>query len=302
MSTTTAATAAELEYSAKPVSRTADFVELAKPRLNLMVVTTTMVGFYMAVRHQHDWLRLPATLIGTALCAAGASAINQVIERRSDALMPRTRNRPLPSGRLDPALALGFGTGLAIGGAAMLALLVNPLTATLAAITVFSYLLIYTPLKKITPWNTLIGALPGALPPAMGWTAVRGQVDPQALALLAILFMWQMPHFMAIAILYRQDYAAAGFKMLPVLDRSLSATGRQIVLFSGALVAVSVLPTFLGMTSIQYFTLAVLMGLAFLAFGMDCAATGTRAQARKLFLASIIYLPLLLAAMIGNKL
>jgi protoheme IX farnesyltransferase len=270
--------------------------------MNLMVVTTTVVGFYMAVQHRTDWLRLPATLLGTALSAAGASVLNQVIERRRDALMPRTRNRPLPTGRVGYPEALGYGIGLVIGGMAVLAVLVNPITAALSAFTIFSYVFVYTPLKPITPWNTIVGAIPGAVPPMMGWTAVRGQLDPQALVLLAILFLWQVPHFLAIAILYKQDYAAGGFKMLPVVDDTLSATGRQIVLFSAALLVASVLPSFLGMTSLPYFTIAVLMGLAFLSFGMGCATTGSRADARKLFLVSIIYLPLLLAAMMLNRL
>jgi protoheme IX farnesyltransferase len=294
--------AIQLEASARPAAGTmADFLELIKVRMNMLVVATTMVGFYMAVREHHDWLRLPATLIGTALCAAGASATNQFIERRRDGLMPRTRNRPLPMRRMRPAGALGLGIGLGIGGVVMLAILVNLTTAFLAAFTLVSYVLIYTPLKALTPWNTIIGAIPGALPPVMGWTAVRGTLGPQALILLAILFTWQIPHFMAIAILYKQDYAAAGFKMLPVVDRTLSETGRQIVLFSIALVAVSIVPTFLGMTAIGYITLAVLMGMAFMAFAIECATTGSRADARKLFLASIIYLPLLLGAMMINR-
>jgi heme o synthase len=285
----------------KAAGTAADLLELVKPRMNLLVVATTMVGFYMAARHHTDWLRLPATLMGTAFCAAGASALNQVMERRRDGMMPRTRNRPLPMRRLRPAEALGFGIGLALGGTAMLAILVNPLTAILAAITLFSYVAIYTPLKPLTPWNTIVGAVPGAIPPVMGWTAVRGEVGPEALCLLAILFVWQIPHFLAIAILYKQDYAAAGFKMLPVVDSTLAETGRQIVLFSVALVPVSMLPSFLGMTSISFLTPAVLMGLAFLAFGMECAASGSRAEARKLFLASIIYLPLLLGFMMFNR-
>jgi heme o synthase len=283
------------------VAKAADFLELAKPRLNLLVITTTMVGFYMAARDRADWLRLPATLMGTALCAAGASALNQFLERRRDALMPRTRNRPLPAGRLLPAEALGYGLGLAIGGVLLLALLINALTAWLAAFTLISYVLIYTPLKPRTTWNTLIGAIPGAIPPAMGWTAVRGDLGPQAWALLIILFLWQIPHFLAIAILYRQDYAAAGFKMLPVVDRSLTSTGRHIVLFSAALVVASMMPTFLAMTSVGYLTLVVLIGLAFLSFGIGCATTGSRLDARRLFLGSIVYLPLLLALMMVNR-
>jgi protoheme IX farnesyltransferase len=282
-------------------SKSADMLQLTKPRMNLLVVGTTMVGFAMAVRGHHDWLKIPATLVGTALSAAGAGVLNQLIERRRDALMPRTRNRPLPAGRLDPAEAAGFGLGLAIGGVSVLTLLINPLTGALAALTLISYLLIYTPLKPRTTWNTLVGALPGAIPPVMGWSAVRGQLGPEALVLLGILFIWQIPHFMAIAILYKQDYAMAGFKMLPVVDRSLTRTGRHIILFSAALLPVSVLPTFIGMASMPYFILAVLMGLAFFTFGIPCATTGSRTDARRLFLASIVYLPLLLLIMMFNK-
>jgi protoheme IX farnesyltransferase len=296
-------TTLQLDAKVRPISvgTASDLLELVKPRMNLLVLSTTMVGFYMAARHHADWLRLPGALMGTAFCAAGASAMNQVMERRRDGLMPRTRNRPLPMRRLRPAQALGFGIGMALGGVAMLAILVNPLTAFLGALTLFSYVAIYTPLKPLTPWNTLVGALPGAIPPVMGWTAVRGELDAQAFCLLAILFVWQIPHFMAIAILYKQDYAAAGFKMLPVVDSTLAETGRQIVLFSIALVPVSMLPSFLGMTSINYITPAVLLGLAFLAFGMECASSGTRREARKLFIASIIYLPVLLGFMMFNR-
>jgi protoheme IX farnesyltransferase len=289
----------EIAADSRPVvtSRASDFFELTKPRMNLLVVTTTMVGFYMAARGWADWMRLPATLIGTAFSASGASVLNQVVERGRDGLMPRTRNRPLPTRRMSASQALGYGLGLVIGGIALLAFLVNPLTAALSAFTVASYVLVYTPLKPRTTWNTLVGALPGAIPPVMGWTAVRGHLGAEPMVLLAILFLWQIPHFMAIAILYRQDYAAAGFKMLPVVDHDLAVTGRHIVLFSAALIAASALPTFLGMTGQPYFVLAVLMGLAFLAFGMECATNGSRPQARNLFLASIIYLPLLLAIM-----
>ncbi|HUB24049.1 MAG TPA: heme o synthase [Tepidisphaeraceae bacterium] len=283
-------------------SRAADLVELAKPRLNMMVLTTTVVGFHMAVRNSNDWRLLPATLMGTALCAAGASALNQYLEREPDALMRRTRNRPLPAGRIRPAEALGYGVGLCVGGLSILSMLVNPLTALLAAFTVLSYALIYTPLKRVTTWNTIIGALPGAIPPVLGWTAVRGQLGPQALALLAILFLWQIPHFMAIAILYRNDYAAAGFKMLPVVDEKLAATSRHIMLFSLALLAASSLPAFLGMASIKYLFLAVMLGMAFITAGAGCVSARTRGEARRLFLASIIYLPLLLAAMMVTRL
>ena len=278
-------------------SQAADLLDLAKPRMNLLVVTTTMVGFHMAVRQPADWHALPATLLGTALSAAGASALNQFIERGPDALMRRTRNRPIPSGRIRPGEALGYGIGLCIGGVSLLALLVNPLTAALAAFTILSYVFVYTPMKRISAWNTIIGAVPGAIPPMIGWTAVRGHIDPQAIALMLILFLWQIPHFMAIAILYRNDYAAGGFKMLPVVDPELHRVGRHIIVFSIALLVASALPAFLGMDSVKYMFLAVMLSMAFITAGAMCVSARTRSEARKLFVASIVYLPLLLAAM-----
>jgi len=270
--------------------------------MNLLVVATTVVGFHMAIRNSADWRLLPATLLGTALSAAGASALNQFIERGPDALMRRTRNRPLPAGRIRPADALGYGIGMSISGVALLTLLVNPLTAMLAAFTILSYVLVYTPLKRLTPWNTIVGALPGAIPPVIGWTAVRGELGPQALALLAILFMWQIPHFMAIAILYRNDYEAGGFKMLPVVDKNLTATSWHIGLFSIALLGASMLPALFGMSSIKYLFLAVMLGMAFITAGAGCISARSRGEARRLFVFSIIYLPLLLAAMMATRL
>jgi protoheme IX farnesyltransferase len=283
------------------LAKASDLLVLTKPRMNLLVVGTTMVGFYMAARSGADWISLPAVMVGTALSAAGASVLNQLIERRRDALMPRTRNRPLPMGRFYPAEALGYGIGLAFCGVAILGLLVNSLTAILAAVTLISYLLIYTPLKPRTSWNTLVGAFPGALPPVMGWAAVRGHLSPEALALLLILFVWQIPHFMAIAILYRNDYAAAGFRMLPVVDRSLVATARHIIIFSLILNFVTLLPAFLGMAQLPYLLIAIPLGFIFLHAGMKCATLGSRPNARRLFLVSIIYLPLLLLGMMLMK-
>jgi heme o synthase len=236
--------------------------------------------------------------LGTALTAAGASVLNQYFERHLDAKMPRTRSRPLPAGRIAPADALWFGVGIGSAGVMYLAAVVNPLTALLGAFTLITYVAIYTPLKRRTTLNTVIGAVPGAIPPVMGWTAVTGAMAPEALVLFAILFFWQMPHFLAIAILYRDDYAAAGFKMLPVVDPELSCTSRQIVLYSLALIPVSLSPVLLGMAGAVYFTGAVLMGLAFLCCGITCAATRTRADAKMLFAVSILYLPLMLGLML----
>ena len=283
-------------------SRANDFYELTKPRLNFLVLVTTMVGYYMAVRVAGDWSRIVATLLGTALTAAGASVLNQVIEREHDKLMPRTRLRPLPDGRIGPAEAIIYGSVLGVGGVVYLALAVNYLTAILGAFTLLSYLFVYTPMKRWTTLNTVIGAIPGAIPPVMGWTAVHGTLGPQAAVLFCILFFWQMPHFLAIAILYRSDYAAGGFKMLPVVDEKLFITGRQIVLYNAALIPMTLMPTLFGMTGVYYFAAAMVLGLAYLAFGLICASTRQRVDARKLFFASITYLPLLLAAMMLNKL
>jgi len=227
--------------------------------------------------------------------------LNQFIERKLDALMPRTRNRPLPGGRVAPADALVLGIAAGLVGVAYLAALVNTLTALLGLFTLLMYVAVYTPLKRHTTLNTVIGAIPGAIPPVMGFAAAQNAISPEAVALFAILFFWQMPHFLAIAILYRNDYRAAGFRMLPCVENDLYATGRQIVLYGMALVPISLLPALLGMAGAVYFTAAMLLGLAFLSFGVSCATTRSRADARKLFFASIIYLPLLLAAMMFDK-
>jgi protoheme IX farnesyltransferase len=282
-------------------SRWVDFYELTKPRMNFLVLITTMVGYYVATRgRMHGWTLLN-TLLGTALTAASASVLNQFIERKLDTLMPRTRNRPLPAGRVAPADALAFGIACGVAGVTYLAVLVNALTALLGLLTLLMYVAIYTPLKRRTTLNTVIGAIPGAIPPVMGFTAAQNGISPEAITLFAILFFWQMPHFLAIAILYRNDYRAAGFRMLPCVEGDLYTTGRQIVLYGMALVPISLLPALLGLAGAVYFTAAMLLGLAFLSFGVSCAATRSRTDARKLFFASIIYLPMLLAAMMFDK-
>src|SRR4051812_25253535 len=234
-------------------SRFADFVSLTKPRMNVLVLATTAVGYTMAIDRFHSWLPLIHLLLGTGMTAAAASVLNQFIERKYDALMPRTRNRPLPAGRIAPTEALLAGIILALTGTLYLALAVNMLTAALGAFTLLSYIFLYTPLKRITSLNTVVGAIPGAIPAVMGFTAVDGALSVQAMALFAILFLWQMPHFLAIAILYRNDYAAGGFKMLPVIDKDLSVTSRQILLYSLALVPVTILPVALNMAGAAYF-------------------------------------------------
>jgi protoheme IX farnesyltransferase len=272
--------------------------------MNLLVLITTMVGFLLAERAgAPDWGLMAHVLIGTALCAASAAVINQRMEIKYDALMSRTRNRPLPAGRITPAEATFLGVACGVVGAAYLAILVNELTALLGLITIAWYLALYTPAKRWTTLNTVMGAVPGAIPPLMGFTAAQGALSSAALALFGILFLWQMPHFLAIAILYRDDYRVGGFRMLPcVEDDAMPVTGRMIVLYAAALVPASLMPVTLGVVGAAYFTAAVLLGLAFLSFAVSCAASGgTRADARKLFVASIVYLPLLLAAMLLDK-
>ena len=284
-------------------SRWVDFYELSKPRMNFLVLVTTLVGFYMATGPARtlNWTLLIPALLGTALCAAGASVLNQFIERDLDKLMPRTRNRPVPAGRITAYEAMVTGFVLGTAGVVTLALCVNLLTSMLGGLTLLLYVLLYTPLKRMTTLNTVIGAIPGAIPPVMGFTAVDNALSPAAIALFAILFIWQMPHFLAIAILYKRDYALAGFKMLPVVDEDLSVTGRQIVLYSVALVPVSLMPVNVGVAGQAYFAVALMLGLAFLTFGVSCATSKTRVDARKLFFASIIYLPALLGVMMLDR-
>jgi protoheme IX farnesyltransferase len=278
-----------------------DLYELTKPRMNFLVVITTMVGYYMAVSSRADWAKLIYTLVGTAMTAAGSSVFNQYMERGYDALMRRTSDRPLPSGRIKPAHAMLLGLALSICGVMLLAAFVNVLTAALGAGTLLLYVALYTPAKRYTSLCTIVGAVPGAIPPMMGITAVRGSITIEAIALFAILFVWQMPHFLAIAILYRDDYARGGFRMLPVVDDSMEMTGRQIVLYSICLIPVSLMPTLVGMDGIRYGLAALALGIGFLAFGFRCARTRQRSDARKLFLVSIIYLPLLFVALMIDK-
>lgn len=281
-------------------SRARDFYELTKPRMNFLVVCTTAVGYAMAPHHGH-WMTLLHAIIGTALTAASASVLNQIIERDYDALMPRTRNRPLPQGRVSTTEALAYGVLMGIAGIGYLLLTVNLLTALLGAITLASYVWIYTPMKRHSSLNTVVGAVPGAIPPMMGWAAATGALGPQAIALFAILFLWQMPHFLAIAILYKRDYQAGGFKMLPVVDPGLHTTSRMIVLYGMALLPASLLPVGAGMAGSVYLTGAVLLGLAFFSYCISCAVSKERIDAKKLFFASIIYLPVLFGIMMIDK-
>jgi protoheme IX farnesyltransferase len=282
-------------------ARWVDYYELLKPRMNLLILGTTFVGYFMAARLPDAWHVLPHALLGTALCAAGAAILNQYAERRYDAMMPRTADRPLPMGRVSPNSALVLGLLAGALGAIYLLLFVNAVTALLGLGTLASYVLIYTPLKRITTLNTVVGAVAGAIPPVMGWTAVTGSISEPALTLFAILFIWQIPHFLAIATLYCEDYRVGGFKMLPVNDPTLRATSRQILLYTAALLPASLTPALVGIAGPPYAIAAVVLGLGFFAFAVSAASRRTRTEARRLFFASIIYLPALLTAMMLDR-
>ncbi|HVR69228.1 MAG TPA: heme o synthase [Vicinamibacteria bacterium] len=279
----------------------ADYLELSKPRITLMVTLTALVGYVLGARGPMAAPHLAATLFGTALVAAGASALNMLLERRSDALMLRTRARPLPSGRLRPAEALACGLALTSTGLAALAWLAGPLAALVALATWASYLFLYTPLKPRTSLCTVVGAFPGALPPVIGWAAARGALEPGAFVLFAILFLWQIPHFLAIAWIYRDDYARGGLPMLPVLDPDGRITGRQAVANTLALLVVSLTPTAAGLAGSRYLAGAIVLGLAFSAVAVWAAAARTPRAARALFLASLVYLPALCAFLLADR-
>jgi protoheme IX farnesyltransferase len=278
------------------------YAELTKIRLVLLVVTTTAVGFLMASRGRPDAAALCWTLIGTALAAAGSMALNQVLERARDARMERTRHRPLPAGTITPRHAQVFGVFTASAGLAVLGVAANPLTALLGLIVVLTYTLVYTPLKPRTPLCTLAGALCGAIPPMMGWTATSGGIGFGAWLLGGVLFLWQIPHFLALAWLYRADYERGGFRMLPVVDASGRVTGQMAVLYSLALVPLGLLAALGGITGWLFAAGSVLLGSGLVALSMRLAALRTDPVARRLFLATLAYLPLLLGLMVADKL
>ena len=282
-------------------SRMAVFGELIKARLTFLVLLTTLVGFYLGFRGPMDYLLMLHTLLGTGLVASGAAALNQFLERQHDARMRRTEDRPLPSGRLLPDTALMFGGLSSAAGLIDLALAVNLETSVLGAITLCSYLFIYTPLKRVTTLNTAIGAVPGALPPLMGWTAARGEINVEGWSLFAILFFWQLPHFLAIAWMYRDDYAKAGFAMLPVFDPDGQRTAGQTVSHTLGLLPISLCPFLLKLAGVVYLAGALVLGLAFLWQAVQFSRELSAQRARQLFYASIFYLPLLLGLMVWDK-
>jgi protoheme IX farnesyltransferase len=282
----------------------ADYVELTKPGVTSLILFSTLVGFYLASPQalpDLDYMLLAHVLIGTALVAGGTAALNQFWERDADARMWRTRSRPLPMGRIAPRRALLFGAALALAGVLHLWWYINLLSALLAALTLASYLFLYTPLKMRTPHCTLIGSFPGAIPPLIGWAAVRGSLSMEAWVLYAILFLWQFPHFLAIAWLYRDDYERAGIAMLPVVEPDGRSTARQILIYCAALLPVSVLPTFLGVTGWIYLAGTLLLGAGFFYFAVLSAMEKTKRGARRLLQASVIYLPLVYGLMLLDK-
>jgi len=282
-------------------ARFADYVELTKPNVTTLILMSTAVGFYLGSARHLNFLLLLHTLIGTTLVASGTAALNEVWERDADAKMLRTRHRPLPAGRMAPWKALCFGILLSVLGCLYLAWETNWLASLLAALTLGSYLFLYTPLKSRTPLCTWVGAVPGAFPPLIGWVAARGEITPAAVMLFLILFFWQFPHFLAIAWLYREDYARGGIAMLPVVEPSGESTGRQIVLFSSILIPVSLLPSWLGVTGLVYLVGAFLLGIVFLQFSVRAAQAKTAIGARRLLQASVIYLPLVYGLMLLDK-
>ena len=278
--------------------RVADYLELAKLRISVMVLITVAAGAILATVGPIDWVALFQTLLGTTFVATGASALNQLLERESDALMHRTEARPLPAGRLQPLEVGIFGVLCGTLGVWYLAFSGQKLAALVAATTFLAYVFVYTPLKRITTLNTLIGAIPGAMPPVIGWVSVRGTIDVEIVVVFLILFLWQVPHFLAIAWIYKRDYGMAGLRMLPVVDESGIVTGRQMISYCLALLSVSLLPLSRGRAGMLYLVGAVLLGLLFLISAIAFARRPGLDRARSVMRASLVYLPLLLALLL----
>ena len=286
----------------RAVAAVADYVALTKPRLNFLVVATSAAGYYLGVAATFDGTAMIAAVAGTALVAGGAAVLNQLYERDTDALMRRTRSRPLPAGRVIPADAAVFGSVLSAAGLALLAARTNWLAASLALATLVVYLAVYTPMKRRTPAATLVGAVPGALPALIGWAASHGSVAIGGTALFAIVFLWQIPHFMAIAWLYRDDYGKAGFPMLPVVEPNGVRAGRQALAYAAALLPAALVPSFIGLAGSIYLVAATLLGVALLVLAVRFWRERTDASARALFFGSIIYLPLIWIVLVADKL
>ena len=294
----------DVPVAAEPLAlkgRLSAFAELTKPRITFLIVLTSAAGFCLGSKGSFDYLALFNSLFGIALLSSGIATLNQYMERGLDARMRRTLSRPLPAGKLSAAHALAFGLALTLAAEVYLAAFVNLLTAAFGVTVIVGYLLCYTPLKTRSSLSTVVGAFPGAMPPLMGWTAATGYVGAEAWALFAILFAWQFPHFLAIAWMYREDYARAGIRMLPVVEPACRITAQQIVVWSLLLVPVSLLPAVLGTTGAVYFYGAFVLGILFLGTSIHAARVHTRQGARRLLLASVLYLPVLFGLMVFNK-
>jgi len=281
------------------------YIALTKPRITWLILMSTGVGYFFG--HRHGWTGWPDfwlllnTVVGTGLIASGTAALNQWYEREADQLMRRTAGRPIPSGKLAAGDALRFGIAVAAAGFTELYIFVNPLTGLLGALTLAAYLFVYTPLKQRSHLSTVIGALPGAMPPLMGYAASYGALNSEAWTLFAILFIWQFPHFLAIAWMYREDYARAGIRMLPVVEPDGMSTGRQIVLYASTLIPISLFPVLLGMSGKIYLVGSLLLGIWFLYTGVRVAFDRTNARARSVLLASVIYLPMIYGLMVFDR-
>ncbi|HEX6307433.1 MAG TPA: heme o synthase [Longimicrobiales bacterium] len=304
MASAEAAAGVETSRSLTLLQRLSACIELTKPGIVRMVMITAGAGFFLAstTGHPLDIVLLLHALLGIGLAASGACGLNEYVEWEADALMRRTASRPVPSRRMTPRAALYFSSALVLLGLLHLELFVGSVTAALVALTVVSYVFVYTPLKRRTWLATLVGAVPGALPILAGWTAGGGGMTAPGFALFAILFLWQMPHFYALAWIYRRDYARGGFRLLTTADPTGARTARQIVLFGVLLLFVSLLPSRLGLTGGTYLASAVILGVLFLALGIAMAVRRDDRRAMRLFLGSVVYLPLLLVAMVIDRL
>ncbi len=287
-----------------------DYIELTKPRITWLILMSTGIGYFFGLRGAAGWweflksiplISLLHTILGTGLIASGTAALNQWSERQADRKMRRTSGRPLPSGRLSPPRALAFGTALSVAGFVDLWLGVNLLSGLIGAFTLASYLFLYTPLKQRTWWSTTVGAFPGAMPPMIGYAAAAGTLTRESWVLFAILFLWQFPHFYSIAWMYRDDYARAGIRMLPVVEPDGRSTARQIVLYGLALIPVSLAPSMLGMSGRIYLIGALLLGLWFLYSGVRVALERSLTRARNVLITSVLYLPLIYGLMLLDR-
>ena len=296
------AVADDVRHDSTLARTVSDYVALTKPRLNVLVVATSAAGYYLGARGPLNLTAMTAAVAGTALVAGGAAALNQVYERDTDAMMRRTRLRPLPDGRVPAFDARVFGLVLSAAGLILLGAFVNLAATALALATLVVYLIIYTPMKRRSPMATLVGAVPGALPPLIGWAAAHGGVSTGGAALFLIVFLWQIPHFMAIAWLYRDDYGKAGFPMLPVIEPDGRRTGRQAVAYAVALVPATLIPSLIGLSGPVYGVIALVLGLGLVWLAVRFAAQRNDGSARWLFLSSIAYLPIIWIAMMADKL